>query len=39
MQLEHVIQAQRDFFHTDETKNIEFRKKQLQNIPLRFIMP
>jgi len=32
MQLEHVVQAQRDFFRADETKNISFRKKQLQKL-------
>ena len=29
MQLSKVIQTQRDFFQTNETKSVEFRKKQL----------
>ena len=29
MQLSKVVQSQRDFFQTNETKSIDFRKKQL----------
>lgn len=32
MQLEYVVQAQRDFFLADETKSISFRKKQLHKL-------
>ena len=32
MQLNHVVQIQRDYFRTDETKNIAFRKKQLRKL-------
>ena len=32
MQLNHVVQTQRDFFQTNETKSVEFRKKQLKKL-------
>ena len=32
MQFSHVVKAQRDFFKTNETKSIEFRKKQLHKL-------
>lgn len=32
MQLNQVVRAQRDFFNTNETKNPEFRKKQLKKL-------
>ena len=32
MQLNRVVQAQRDFFRTDKTKSVAFRKKQLQKL-------
>lgn len=32
MQLNHVVQIQRDFFNTNETKSVAFRKKQLHKL-------
>lgn len=32
MKLENIVQAQRDYFLTDETKNIGFRKEQLHKL-------
>ncbi|MGN0307304.1 MAG: aldehyde dehydrogenase family protein [Lachnospiraceae bacterium] len=32
MQLSKVVQAQRDYFHTNETKSVEFRKAQLRKL-------
>ena len=32
MQLEHIVYKQRDFFRTNETKSISFRKKQLKKL-------
>ena len=32
MQLNHVVYTQRDFFRTDETKSVAFRKKQLKKL-------